>query len=97
MTTVEELQKAWSYEFKEWQGTLLSQPVRLVISEDKSESYEMDRFHVFELENGKYAAIRESGCSCYSSSDADITIYPTELEAIEPFLKWKRDIETRGY
>ena len=80
----EELNEAWKYEFKAW--ALDSPPVELIHSQDHSESYEMDRKHVFKLENGQYALISESGCSCYEASDAQIILFPTEEKAKEAFV-----------
>ena len=36
----------------------------------------MERRHIFELENGKFAVVNEEGCSCYDVVEADIDIYP---------------------
>ena len=71
---------SWSYEFKAWIGTLQSVPVALVVSKDHSEPYEMDRKHIFKLENGHYAFIQESGCSCYEASEAEIQLAPNLRE-----------------
>lgn len=81
------LQEEWSYEFKAWIVRLGSMPVELIISEDQSESYEMDRRHVFKLENGQYALISEVGCSCYMSEEADIELYPNKAAALKAFKK----------
>jgi hypothetical protein len=78
--TTDELRKSWSYEFSEWKLSAL--PVELIHSQDDSESYEMDRQHVFKLENGRYAYISEQGCSCYEYSDAEVCEYPTKEEAM---------------
>lgn len=88
--TKEQLMASWDYELKAWIGRLGSVPVKLIASEDKSESYEMDKFHVFELEDGKFATIIESGCSCYEPSQALIELFPTEEGAMESFNEWKK-------
>lgn len=61
--------------------------VRELASADWSESYECDAAHVFELADGKYAFIRESGCSCYSYDDAYIKICDTADEAMDLYKK----------
>jgi hypothetical protein len=73
----------WKYEFDNWIPRLGSTPKRIVYSHDTSESYEMNRSHVFELENGKFGAVTEQGCSCYESSDADIEIFASLADAIK--------------
>lgn len=71
--------EAWRYEFDAWMSILESVPKFILYSIDKSESYEMDRRHLFKLENGRYAVVKESGCSCYSPSGAVINLFE-ELE-----------------
>lgn len=93
----DKLWESWSYEFQEWIKKLRSVPVRLVVSYDKSESYDMDRLHVFELENGQYAVITECGCSCYSASDADVDLFPEQGMAVQKAEEWRKQHEERGY
>lgn len=47
--------------------------------------YGIDQTHLFKLENKKYAVVRESGCSCYDYSDADIEIHTTKKAAKADF------------
>lgn len=86
--TIEELREAWSYEFDSWsEGFENSPPVKLIASEDNSDGYDMDRIHVLKLANGKFAFVKESGCSCYSASDAHIELFPTQRLAMEAFAR----------
>lgn len=55
-----------SYEIEAWIGTLKSMPVKVIEQGDQSASYEMEKMHVLLLENGEFATVHESGCSCYS-------------------------------
>lgn len=73
------------YAIKAWIGEFGSYPVKEVASANWSECYEMDAAHVFQLENGKYAYVRESGCSCYDYSDAYIVILDSEEDAMTKF------------
>lgn len=73
-----------------WEATPGSEPVKIVAEEDRSQDYETDSITVFELENGKFAVVIESGCSCYdSSSDAAIEVHATYEEAMKSFNDWK--------
>ncbi len=83
-----ELQKEWKYEFESWNDTFGSPAKALIESDDRSEPYEMDRRHLFELENGQYAVVREYGCSCYDSRDADIELYPTLKRAEDAYKRF---------
>ena len=87
------LLEEWSSEFSYWLSRFGSAPVELVRSKDCSQSYEMDRRHIFKLENGQYAVVKEDGCSCYSSSEADIQLFSDLQMANDCFedgdkLKW---------
>lgn len=89
----------WSYEFQNWLKRFGSFPVELVRSKDNGEGYEVDRRHIFKLENGMYAFVSESGCSCYSSGDADIIIFDTLKEANREFEKindWDNPLTWKG-
>jgi len=90
-----------SYRLEAWITTFGSVPVELIASEDFSESYEMDAGHVYRLENGKFATVFESGCSCYEARDAAIELFPTKEAAMEQFDAWvkgkKQDRHERGY
>lgn len=90
-----------AYELQAWIAALGSVPQERIAYANESASYEMDVIHVFKLENKKYAVVTERGCSCYSSSDADIELFPTKKTAMESFDKWvqshKRDEHDSGY
>lgn len=64
-----------------WDSIFGCLPVAEPYHADYSESYQVDTFHVFELADGKYATISESGCSCYDSSEAVIELHPTKYDA----------------
>lgn len=79
------------WDLEAWITRLGSMPVQKVAWEDFSESYEMCRAHVWRLENGQYALITESGCSCYEPEDADIDLFPNKRRAMESFDNWVRE------
>lgn len=78
------------YELEAWITTLGSLPVERIRHADLSESYEMNMAHLFLLENGLYALVTESGCSCYESSQADIELFKSKTAAINSFEKWEK-------
>lgn len=84
----EELLDAWRYEFKEWIPIFQCDPIELIISENRNEDYEMNRAHIFLLDNGKYAFVGESGCSWYGPEEAQIEICPDLDSANNLFNKW---------
>lgn len=90
-----------SHELGAWIDALGSAPKERVAHADESRSYEMDVIHVFELENGKFAVVTESGCSCYCPEDADIELFPDREEAMSSFDTWvtqhKRDDHDSDY
>ncbi len=86
-----EICNAWAIE-EYWKDKLGSKVLEEIRHADHSASYEMDEAHVYKLENGQYALVTESGCSCYSSSDAVIDLYPDEATAVEQFDKWEKEI-----
>jgi len=79
--------KEWEYELEDWIAVLGSVPKTIVRSKDCSEPWEMDKRHLFKLENGKYAVVVERGCSCYEPSRANIELFPNESDAIKAFEK----------
>lgn len=83
-------------EISAWIHALGSMPISRIAHEDRSQSYEMDVAHVFELENGKFALVTEEGCSCYESSDAQIELFPDKKKALKQFEKWKRLAPSEG-
>ncbi len=85
MTPREQLYDEWKYDFDAWIKTFMSAPTELVLSYDYSESYEMDRGHIFKLENGKYAVVMECGCSCYDPGNAEINIFENLTDATIKF------------
>lgn len=86
---IKEFQKRWSYAFESWKERFGALPIGLIDSEDRSESYEMDQAHIFELPGDKYAFVTECGCSCYSRDDADIDIVPLN-EAKRLMHEWRK-------
>lgn len=80
-------------DYSSWETQFGSKAIRTIASEDQSADWEVNAFHVYELENGKYATVYESGCSCYDSNDAQIEVYDTEEEAMAEFNSWSG----RGY
>lgn len=80
-----------NYQIDAWINTLGSAPVEVIKSADYGESYTMNCAHVLKLENKKYALVTESGCSCYSSEDADIDLFPNKKLALESFTKWEKE------
>ena len=79
------------YQLKAWLPTLRSPPAERIAHGDHSASYEVDEAHVFSLENGQFAMVVECGCSCYSSSDADIDLFPDKESAMKQFDKWESE------
>lgn len=77
-----------AYEIRVWKDRLGAIPIKTIAMEDFSESYEMTRARVLKLENGKYALVTESGCSCYESEDAEIDVQPNKKAAMALFDKW---------
>ena len=78
----------WNPEFHAWAYRLGGVPVALLASHDRSESYEMDRAHVFKIRPGRYALVLERGCSCYMYDDAEIFIYGDERAAMKDYNTW---------
>lgn len=81
----------WGYEFEYWVPRLGGVPTHLFASHDRSKYYEMDRAHVFKIRPGRYALVREIGCSCYLPKDADIFIYGDERSVMADYMKWLED------
>lgn len=84
------------YEIEAWLERLGSNPIKTIKSEDVSGSYEMEKFSILELENGKFATVYESGCSCYDSSDAQIELHPDLKSAEDSFDKWEKSRRIEG-
>lgn len=84
-----------SWDLSAWIEQLGSVPVERLRHEDHSESYEMSVAHLFRLENGKYAVVIEEGCSCYSSSDAQIEVFPSLERAEASFNEWEKPYANR--
>jgi len=83
-----------NYELESWIGALGSMPVKILKEADHSASYETNEAHAIELENGKFALIVESGCSCYDSADADIELFPDEKSVMAKFDAWEKQMTT---
>lgn len=80
-----------TWELEAWIYRLGSVPIKLIKEQDLSEPYEMEMARVFLLENGKYALVIESGCSCYEPRDAEIEIFPNEKQALAQMNVWVRE------
>lgn len=84
------------YKTENWIKKTQSNIVQTIVSDDKSEMYEVDKFWIVKLENGRYATILEQGCSCYDSESAEIDILPDESAAREQYVKWLKTVEARN-
>ena len=94
-TDKQKLWDSWGYSFEGWIRKLESVPVKLVKQKDFSEAYTMDRAEVFKLENGSYALVKESGCSCYdSTTDAKIELFPNLLRVKKAYNDWVKGHES---
>ncbi len=87
----QELSEKYEYEFKDWINNFKSYPIEEIELCDRSEDYSIDKIHVFKLEDNNYAVVVESGCSCYSNSDAQIEIFSSKKDAIAKYEKWEHD------
>lgn len=85
------------WEIKEWISRLGSMPIEIIENCDRSAAWEVTRFKVLKLENGKYATVEENGCSCYDARDADIEIFSSKKEAVAQFEKWEKMQNDSGY
>ena len=74
-----------------WTSTAGSKPASEVGHADFSESYEVDTMHVFQLQNGQWAVVRECGCSCYESSEADIELFPSYGKAVIKYIEYRKE------
>lgn len=79
------------YEIDAWIERLGSQPKERVAHHAGYEYYSINRIHVFLLENGQYAVVTESGCSCYCSEDANIDLHPNKQSAMKAFNDWMKE------
>ena len=78
----------WREELHAWAYRFGSIPEALLATCDRSESYEMDRAHVFKIWPGRYALVLEQGCSCYVYEEADIYLYGDEKSVMEDYTRW---------
>lgn len=81
----EMMERRFEYEFEYWRKTTGFEPVKFLATGDNAYAYEKSELHIFKLKRG-YAVVLESGCSCYSSSDAEIELFPT-LSAVKDSLR----------
>lgn len=91
MITLEELNKHFEYEFKYWVPIFGSKPIKYIKHYDFSENYDIDIIHIFKLQNGKIAFVREVGHFGYSPEDAQIELLYCEQKALEKFYKIKKN------
>lgn len=71
----------FSEENEYWAVRAGSQIVAVIADETGDEDWSTNRKHLYGLENGKFAVVRESGCSCYTLADADIDVYESQEQA----------------
>jgi hypothetical protein len=90
------MEQLQNYEREYWEPILKSKITEVVISDDESPSYEMDKFWIVGLENVKYATIHECGCSCYESSKAEIEILASKDACKEQYEKWLKSVRERA-
>ena len=79
----------YEWSLKEWMVGLMSIPVKKIDGYNRSEGYDNDSGVLLLLENGKFAYVRECGCSCYDASQAEIFVKENEQDARELFVKGK--------
>jgi hypothetical protein len=85
------------YEIKAWIAQLESYPIKRIKHAMGEQDYSTNEAHLLLLENGKFAVVTEEGCSCYSSDEACINVYP-DLETAETALKnWMDNDKSRKY
>jgi hypothetical protein len=80
-----ELSLPGDYDIEKWIMRLGSMPKKTIALRDDSGSYEMHRAWILQLENGQFAVVTESGCSCYDSSQAEIDLHKDLELAKEQF------------
>ena len=78
----------WREELRAWAYRLGGIPEVLLVSHDRSESYEADRAHVFKVRPGRYALVLEQGCSCYNYKDARIYLYGDRKSVMNDYNRW---------
>lgn len=90
---IEDLHREWSYAFECWTNQHVGFfPIEMVGSHNRSESYTKNEMHVFKNMNGSYAIVRESGCSCYERSNAQVDFVKTKKEALKRLGEFKSAI-----
>lgn len=72
-------------------------PIKRVIGKSYSGSYEKREAHVLKLESGQYALVVEEGCSCYTSDQAEIELFPNKGQAMKKFSQWNKRYEGRHH
>lgn len=88
MTQIEGLDP---WQIEAWIMRLGSFPVARVEHANQNENYSRREAHVLKLENGQYALVSEIGCSCYSSNNAEIELFPNKRAVMIKFAQWKKD------
>lgn len=76
-----EVPSRFSSENEYWSAIAGANITEVIAEEDTSADYEVTARHLYKLENGRFAVVEESGCSCYSMSDAHIETFDTEKAA----------------
>lgn len=86
------------YEREAW-SERLDEPIRLkerLAFLDYSESYEMDEYQLWELEDGRIMLVHRIGCSCYDDeTDAEIEFLPSKQAGLEKVDAVKRQYRSR--
>jgi hypothetical protein len=85
------------YDWEHWKDILGSPAIRKIEKCNRAGSYEMRQCTAYELENGKFALVDERGCSCYSSDQANIELFPNLGSVIEAMEKWKKENPQSDY
>lgn len=72
-----EVPSRFSYQNEYWATIAGADIVEVIEEEDNSSGYDVDEKHLYKLANGRYAVVKEAGCSCYSLADADVNTFDT--------------------
>ena len=78
-------------DFWQWQQEYgFAKPVRHILTYQGVSYGGRNDLHVYLLENGQGITIKEQGCSCYESSQADIDVYKTVDLALWRAREWRQ-------
>lgn len=79
--TDKEIPTRFSYQNEYWVTITGSNIVDVIEEEEGETNYSTNEKHLYKLEDGRYAVVQESGCSCYGLADAVIETYDTLVQA----------------